>query len=558
MVFVDNLRDPADGTTPWPALGHTPWDGLHLADVVMPLFLVVLGIAVPLTLRRHLSRGETIGWVVKKIWQRALKLLVLGLVLQGGGLPQECDSSLGDVCAGWDLNSIRLPGVLQRIALVYLVISLTALSSMLTTEPAIEEMERRAEDSWDPSAFAEEASDQERMRALLGNREVGVTIGVGMSTDTGDSGPPLSRQLCDMLRNLRRFVLSWVMVALLVFMYVCLTALTKVPSYHNSEGAEVACNDRRGETSVACNAVGYYDRLYLTPRHMDRREAFVGLSECTNDTSPTNSSTPSFDPPPYCSVAFDSYGITSMLGSVVTALYGVYLAQVLMAEETVQRRLWQWLPLSLLLLGVGVALDLSNAVRFNRNLWSISYLLSTAGAAGLLFALLHATVDRPARGKDTISSSPTVCPSHSARCHAPAHWNPLSTVWSEFALLRIVSSHPVCRGGAVTIVNHVRGGGGWWQVSGKALGFLTWLGSNSILLYVLHTLHAPALYLFYFRAADNNLYTGQGRLFAHMLSVDGGDCSSSRACTMVLSLVRCVVWVALAGLFHLLDFRWVV
>ena len=42
MIFVNN----ADEATPW-WLPHTPWNGLHLADAVMPAFLVRWSMQLP-------------------------------------------------------------------------------------------------------------------------------------------------------------------------------------------------------------------------------------------------------------------------------------------------------------------------------------------------------------------------------------------------------------------------------------------------------------------------------------------------------------------------------
>lgn len=42
MVFVDNFNDKGFGNHGWPKIDHSPWDGVHLADFVMPLFLFMV------------------------------------------------------------------------------------------------------------------------------------------------------------------------------------------------------------------------------------------------------------------------------------------------------------------------------------------------------------------------------------------------------------------------------------------------------------------------------------------------------------------------------------
>jgi predicted acyltransferase len=43
MVLVDN----AGGL--WPSINHSPWNGITLADFVMPFFLFIVGVALSLT-----------------------------------------------------------------------------------------------------------------------------------------------------------------------------------------------------------------------------------------------------------------------------------------------------------------------------------------------------------------------------------------------------------------------------------------------------------------------------------------------------------------------------
>jgi heparan-alpha-glucosaminide N-acetyltransferase len=45
MVLVDG----AGGE--WPEIGHAPWNGCNLADFVMPFFLFIVGMAIPLSLK---------------------------------------------------------------------------------------------------------------------------------------------------------------------------------------------------------------------------------------------------------------------------------------------------------------------------------------------------------------------------------------------------------------------------------------------------------------------------------------------------------------------------
>jgi predicted acyltransferase len=81
-------------------LYHADWNGLTLADVIFPMFLFVMGLAIPLS--THLS--------FRRILRRTIILFALGLVVNG--FPY------------YDLGTLRITGVLQRIAICYLFATL--------------------------------------------------------------------------------------------------------------------------------------------------------------------------------------------------------------------------------------------------------------------------------------------------------------------------------------------------------------------------------------------------------------------------------------------------
>jgi len=107
MVLVNN---PGTWRAVYPPLRHAEWHGWTPTDLIFPFFLFVVGVSIPLALGRRLAGGEPRAAVVRKILRRAAIIFALGLVLHGV-------SSL-------DLATIRIPGVLQRIAVCYLVSAL--------------------------------------------------------------------------------------------------------------------------------------------------------------------------------------------------------------------------------------------------------------------------------------------------------------------------------------------------------------------------------------------------------------------------------------------------
>ncbi|CAI0445386.1 unnamed protein product, partial [Linum tenue] len=98
MIVVDY------GGSVFPIIAHSPWNGLHLADFVMPFFLFVVGISIALVYKKAPNRPEA-TW---KAVGRAAKLFLLGILLQGGFL-----HGLNSLTYGVDLERIRLLGILQ-------------------------------------------------------------------------------------------------------------------------------------------------------------------------------------------------------------------------------------------------------------------------------------------------------------------------------------------------------------------------------------------------------------------------------------------------------------
>jgi predicted acyltransferase len=103
MLLVD-YQGSADAY--WP-LKHAPWNGWTAADLVFPCFVFVMGISVALSIRSRLARGDSRAEVFRHAAKRTLILIVLGVFLNG--------------FPGFDLATWRVLGVVQRIALCYLV-----------------------------------------------------------------------------------------------------------------------------------------------------------------------------------------------------------------------------------------------------------------------------------------------------------------------------------------------------------------------------------------------------------------------------------------------------
>jgi len=116
MILVNSMAGMKWGAKAevYPLLIHAQWDGLMLADLVFPGFLMMVGVAIPLAAAsaRDGTRKQT-----SAILARAARLFLLGFFLSN--LYWFADLSNG----AW-----RLFGVLQRIGLVYAACALLFLA----------------------------------------------------------------------------------------------------------------------------------------------------------------------------------------------------------------------------------------------------------------------------------------------------------------------------------------------------------------------------------------------------------------------------------------------
>ena len=112
MILVNNSGD--WGHVYWP-LGHASWHGWTPCDLVFPFFLFIVGTALAYSLRKY-RHGEQVD---RKFYLRMIRrialLILLGFLLDNSG--PWLGRLLGDG-PKFRLATMRIPGVLQRIALV--------------------------------------------------------------------------------------------------------------------------------------------------------------------------------------------------------------------------------------------------------------------------------------------------------------------------------------------------------------------------------------------------------------------------------------------------------
>ena len=120
MILVNN---PGSWSHIYSPLAHAEWHGWTPTDLVFPFFLFIVGVSITLALGRRAERGGPRRDLYLKILRRSAIIFALGLGL--AGFPR------------YDLSTIRIPGVLQRIAVCYLVASLIFLHTRWRAQAAV-------------------------------------------------------------------------------------------------------------------------------------------------------------------------------------------------------------------------------------------------------------------------------------------------------------------------------------------------------------------------------------------------------------------------------------
>ncbi|MCX5757837.1 MAG: DUF5009 domain-containing protein [Candidatus Hydrogenedentes bacterium] len=62
---------------------HVDWIGFSAWDLIMPLFLFIVGVAMPLALGRRIKEGESVGHIYRHTAKRVILLFILGMIAQG-------------------------------------------------------------------------------------------------------------------------------------------------------------------------------------------------------------------------------------------------------------------------------------------------------------------------------------------------------------------------------------------------------------------------------------------------------------------------------------------
>lgn len=111
MILVNN---PGTWSAVYPQLLHAEWHGCTFTDLIFPFFLFIVGVAISYSLTKRKAQGGSMKSLYLNIIRRTVILFLLGIILNGFPF-----GLLFGHQFSWE--TLRIPGVLQRIAVVYFV-----------------------------------------------------------------------------------------------------------------------------------------------------------------------------------------------------------------------------------------------------------------------------------------------------------------------------------------------------------------------------------------------------------------------------------------------------
>ena len=124
LAFMILVNDAGDGAHAYAQLEHAAWNGWTLTDLVFPSFLFIVGVAMVFAFEARRRHGDSTSVILGHVLRRSFLILLIGLAITLYGLH-------------WHIATLRYYGVLQRIAICYLVVTLLTLRTTVRQQVAI-------------------------------------------------------------------------------------------------------------------------------------------------------------------------------------------------------------------------------------------------------------------------------------------------------------------------------------------------------------------------------------------------------------------------------------
>jgi heparan-alpha-glucosaminide N-acetyltransferase len=301
---------------------HSLWNGLTVADLVFPWFIFIMGVAMPLSFQALLKNEVTPMQILAKIVRRAIILFALGMFINNG-----------QYILYW-----RIPGVLQRFAIAYLITGIVIL-----------------------------------FVPTIGKRQKVTAENLEETDNLLNSASP---HLPKYKSHFFPFALHWAVALLLLAIWFIITFFLEVPGCPRGYIGPGGLADNGKWPKCTGGAAKYIDEMVFGPNHIY--------------THPTCQEM-------YQTGAYDPEGLLGNLTSIFLCFLGVVAGRALQVHTVPISRIWRWLAWGVFFCGLAALLCKMSQndgwIPINKNLWSASFVFLMGGAGFIVFSLFYVLVD---------------------------------------------------------------------------------------------------------------------------------------------------------------------
>ena len=356
---------------------HSDWNGLTIADLVFPWFIFMMGVSMHLSFRSMAKRNLSLWQTMAKILTRTTKLFCLGLFLNNGH----------------DLDTWRIPGVLQYFAVAYFVNAMTTLVCsrwVAATHAALKAASLEKEGG---ANVGQAGVPQAPVRnsglfdndAGMGDDAIRPSWVESPPSNSGGDSVGCCGGCCSSLRLEDRYMLAywpeWVIQGIIMFIYLAIHLGGKAPDCPRGyAGAGGLANDGNHEECTG-GIHRYIDTQLFGADHIYDQPTCKRLYECQS---------------------YDPEGALGALTAITVTYIGLMAGRALQhypggTERAHWSRLSRWVGAGLVLCFIAGCLcefaQEGGAIPVNKNMWSTSFGLVTAGGGLLGLSLCYLFCD---------------------------------------------------------------------------------------------------------------------------------------------------------------------
>lgn len=301
---------------------HSPWNGLTVADLVFPWFMFIMGISMTISINSIIKKKVPIAQVMYKIFRRAVILMGIGLVISNANKTWE---------------TMRIPGVLQRFAISYLI---TALLQYFFHVPA--------------DQITNENLQAQGKSAFLNH-----------------------------VKDIAFYWKQWVFVAAFEIIWLCLTFLMPVPGCPTGYIGPGGLSISNEYANCTGGSAGYIDQWIFGKNHMYSHPTCKDLyfpSYTKNDK-----------------IAFDPEGVLGSINSCLIVILGLQAGKIFLYFKSPSSRIKRFIIWGVVLGAISALLTKCSQdngwIPVNKNLWSFSFVTTLSSFAFFIVAAMYYLID---------------------------------------------------------------------------------------------------------------------------------------------------------------------